>query len=334
MKKELNYLIAKNTYPYKNLAIEEYLTNNVKHGTVTLFLWQNRNTVVIGRNQDCRRECRVNELEQDGGFLVRRLSGGGAVYHDMGNLNFTFCACNEDYNLYMQLNTIIEACRSLGINAERTGRNDITCEGRKFSGNAFYRTGNKRYHHGTLMISTSLDDMDRYLNVNRDKLVCKGISSVKSRVVNLEEFRSDLSISIMTKSLIHAFSKIYGLEAAEIYEADLPAQTIAENQKRFENKEWNYGVEMPFEYAVHERYSWGDALIRFHINDGIVSDVNFASDAMDEKAISEICNVMRGIPFNAQALLEAIHSTKRAPQSMINDISALIDKEFSAYEGI
>lgn len=211
----LIWLETDNTYPYRNLAMEEYMTNHVPDGTCILFLWQNRHTVVIGRNQNCWKECRVNFLEEEGGYLVRRLSGGGAVFHDLGNLNFTFIVRKTDYDVERQLQVILEAVRRLGIQAEKTGRNDITVEGRKFSGNAFYQTGDCCYHHGTLLVHADKENMSRYLNVPREKLASKGVSSVKSRVANLDEFCPGLTVDRVKAALAEAFSQVYG-QVAEI----------------------------------------------------------------------------------------------------------------------
>jgi len=159
MIRKLLYLCTDNTDPYHNLALEQYLTDTVPADTCILYLWQNRHTVVIGRNQNAWQECRTALLEQDGGKLSRRLSGGGAVYHDMGNLNFTFSLPKAEYDLHRQQRVIVEACRSLGIEASFSGRNDILAAGRKFSGNSFYHHNGCSFHNGTLLVAVDLANL-------------------------------------------------------------------------------------------------------------------------------------------------------------------------------
>ena len=209
MIKKLGTYLTDCTDPYRNLAVEEYLTLHVQPGECILYLWQNQKTVVIGKNQNCWKECKVNDLERDGGHLVRRLSGGGAVYHDMGNLNFTFCVRKEDYDVDRQLSVIVAAVRSFGLDAEKTGRNDITAGGRKFSGNAFYRSGVFCYHHGTLLVSADMQQMGKYLNVSKQKLQSNGVDSVRSRVVNLRELEKTVTIEALEDRLQKAFAQVW-----------------------------------------------------------------------------------------------------------------------------
>lgn len=169
--------------------------------------------MVIGRNQNAWRECRTTLLEQEGGVLARRLSGGGAVYHDMGNLNFTFSLPTADYDLRRQQEVLVAACRRLGIPAECSGRNDILTGGRKFSGNSFYHHGGRSFHNGTLLIDVDMEKLGRYLAPSQGKLESKGVASVRSRVVNLSQVQPGLTVSHMEEALWSAFSEVYGLPA-------------------------------------------------------------------------------------------------------------------------
>ena len=195
MIKHLQAFIGAGTNPHRNLAIEEYLTDTVPEDTLIVYLWQNKHTVVIGRNQNAWAECRTAELERDGGTLARRLSGGGAVYHDMGNLNFTFSLRTEDYDLRRQQSVIVEACRMLGIPAEISGRNDILTNGCKFSGNSFYSHNGCSFHNGTLLLSVDMANLGKYLTPSKVKLESKGVASVRSRVINLTELVPTLTVA-------------------------------------------------------------------------------------------------------------------------------------------
>lgn len=302
----LIWIDTQNTYPYRNLAVEEYMTTHVPEGTCILYLWQNRHTVVIGKNQNCWKECRVNYLEREGGYLVRRLSGGGAVFHDLGNLNFTFIVRKPDYDVDRQLQAILEAVRLVGIQAEKTGRNDITAKGRKFSGNAFYRSGEYCYHHGTLLIHADKEDMSRYLNVSKEKLASKGVSSVKSRVANLCEFTPDLTVDRMKEALIEAFSRVYGLKAQRMKENELPQKAIDELTEKFESWEWKYGRKIPFEYEMEKRFPWGAVQIQLHVNGGKIQDVNVFSDAMDQELIGALADRLKGCRYDDISMCGAV----------------------------
>ena len=278
---KISYIITAETNPYRNLALEEYLLKHVGETEAILYLWQNEKTVVIGKNQNPWKECKVAELEADNGKLVRRLSGGGAVFHDLGNLNFTFFASKENYNVEKQLEVIVKAVNNLGIPAEKSGRNDISVEGKKFSGNAFYSDGIHSYHHGTILVNVDMSKLSLYLNVSRDKLVSKGVESVRSRVTNLTEYRSDLDITRMKEVLMKAFSEVYGLQARKI---DLTEINFIETEKlkeKFSSWDWIYGKKREFNYSLDKRFTWGDIDLRFVIDSGVIKQCAAYSDALE-----------------------------------------------------
>lgn len=305
------WIDTKNTYPYRNLGMEEYMTTHVPEGVCILFLWQNRHTVVIGKNQNCWRECKVNFLEDEGGFLVRRLSGGGAVFHDLGNLNFTFIVRKEDYDVDRQLQVILEAVRMVGIETFRTGRNDITVQGRKFSGNAFYTSGGGCYHHGTLMLHADKENMSRYLNVSKEKLATKGVLSVNSRVANLCEFNPDLSVERMKEALVDAFSQVYGLPAGRIEETELPEDSVQALTEKFESWQWKYGRRIPFEYEMEKRFPWGGVQMQFHVDEGRVQEVNIYSDAMDQEMIEAMTRELKGCRYDEKSMCRAVEEAEK-----------------------
>ena len=161
----------------ENLAAEALLTGRVAPGELILFLWQNEKTVVIGKNQNAWKECRLDALRRDGGTLVRRQSGGGAVFHDLGNLNVSFCVSRADEDIPRQTRVILAALRSLGVQASCSGRNDLEFEGRKFSGHAYYRQGAASCHHATLMLKVDRDALEKYLRVSPLKLSSRGVDA-------------------------------------------------------------------------------------------------------------------------------------------------------------
>ena len=346
--------------PRFNLALEDLLFDNVSSAgepTVILYIWQNANTVVIGKSQNAWRECRVSELEADGGIVVRRTSGGGAVYHDLGNLCYTFIASQDKYDLERQLKVILTAVKAAGIDAGFSGRNDIvTADGRKFSGNAFRFTKKAGLMHGTLLIDTDSVKMSRYLNVSPAKIQSKGVSSVRSRVVNLIEISPELTIDSMKERLMHAFSEEYGVPEKPPLEVlpvvseveldgskftltslskDLPGgNTFYERYQRFSSWEWRLGETMPFDVNIEKKYTWGVVNAGFTVNNGIISDARIETDAMDAELGEVLTAAVKGTRLDHSdlktALLTSMAIIKNSgfmignPEEIAEDIAALI----------
>lgn len=324
---KITYYITQQTVPYNNLALEEYLLNTVEEGECILYLWQNRHTVVIGRNQNCWKECKVDKLEEDNGYLARRLSGGGAVYHDLGNLNFTFLVHKSDYDVRRQLQVIIEAVRSFGVEAVQTGRNDIVVDERKFSGNAFYENGDRCYHHGTIMVNVDKDHLPKYLNVSLKKMQSKGVDSVKSRVINLAECNPEITIEAMTGALVKAFGKTYGLEPRMMCEKDLDTKKIEELTRVYSSDAWKYGTSISFTCEMDERYPWGLITLQYAVVDGSISECRVYSDAMDGEFIPRIEKCLTGCAFRTNdmcAQLDTLETSDELKKEMISDTKKLI----------
>ncbi len=325
MIEKLTYIESRNLIPYANLAVEEYLLLHCEASEVILYLWQNQHTVVIGRNQNAWKECLLTKLGDEGGHLARRLSGGGAVYHDLGNLNFTFLINKENYDVGRQLKVIIRALDKLGIPAEKSGRNDILVDGRKISGNAFYEQNGHCYHHGTLMVDVDLENMSRYLTVSKSKLKSKGVDSVRSRVANLKEFQPEITIESLMAALRAAFEEEYGLPSEYLGWEELPADDIEERTERFSSWEWLYGRKLDFQYEMETRFEWGSLNLQFQVKSGIVEDVTVYSDSLCPEIIERLPECLRGARYERDAICDAV------PQDhpMLKDIHKwLLEAEF------
>lgn len=296
--------------PHRNLAIEQHLLEQVKPGQCILYLWQNQNTVVIGRNQNAWKECRTSLLEEEGGHLARRLSGGGAVFHDLGNLNFTFLVSRADYDLDRQFSVIQEAVRSFGIPAEKSGRNDVLSAGRKFSGNAFYRNGTQACHHGTLLVDVDMQKMGRYLNPSKAKLQSKGVDSVRSRVVNLKEMNPEVTIESLKAAMGQAFSKVYSLPLESMDEDALDTAYVESLCRQNSSWEWLYGQKIPFTFEWEERFPWGGIQVALQMENGVIQKAKVYSDAMDWCLAFKLEKALASCRFSKEALRERIASSE------------------------
>lgn len=288
--------------PYFNLAVEQHLLETVEGGCCLLYLWQNENTVVIGRNQNPWAECRVSLLEEEGGHLVRRLSGGGAVFHDHGNLNFTFLVQTSNYDLEKQQRVLLTACRQFGISAELSGRNDLTVGGRKFSGNAFYRSGNRSYHHGTLLVDVDGNKLSRYLTPGKAKLESKSVSSVRSRVVNLKELCPAITIDALKESLTNAFEQVYELKSHPLVLSEEDQKKIDELKAFYMSRAWCCGIRLPFTFRCEKRFPWGNIELQLLVESGIVRKARIYSDDMDSSFPPALEKVLEGCPFSSSVL--------------------------------
>ena len=319
---KLTTIITDCTNPYVNLAAEELLTMNGGPDEVILYLWQNANTVVIGKNQNPWAECRASLLEEEGGHLARRLSGGGAVFHDLGNLNFTFLVPTEDYDLAKQQRVLLEACRSFGIPAELSGRNDLTADGRKFSGNAFYHNGPRSYHHGTLLVDVDGAKLQRYLTPTKAKLEAKGVPSVRSRVVNLKELCPTITIDGLKRALVAAFELVYGLKSEPKSFTEADERRVAELREQYSSWAWRYGQRLPFTCRVEGRFPWGGVELQLQIDEGVIRQAAVYSDDMDFAFPPALVKALTGCAFRRDALADRLAAV---PHGM--DILTLLQQE-------
>ncbi len=309
MLRQLRFIQSNSLNPYHNLALEEWLLTHCRAEECILYLWQNQKTVVIGRNQNAWKECRVEHLEAEGGHLARRLSGGGAVYHDLGNLNFTFLTQKPNYNVERQTEVILQAVQQLGIRAERSGRNDLLVEGKKFSGHAYYRQGVHCYHHGTLMVAVDGAALSSWLTVDPEKLHSKGVDSVRSRVANLQEYCPSLTIPQLKDALLESFSRVYQLEVTQLPHEELDMAALAERQAVLSSWQWLLGQRLPFQYELNHRFPWGSLHLQLEVQGGIIREVAAYSDALATEPVAAIPAKLKGLPFQRQTMAAALEGT-------------------------
>ena len=314
-------VVVSNQYdPFLNRAVEQYLTDNQEEGMVTMYLWKNQRTVVIGYNQNPYSECNVQLLLDEGGHFMRRGTGGGAVYHDLGNINFSFIADKKLYDVRKQLSVIQDALLSYGLQTEISGRNDLTCEGRKFSGNAFAKGQRNNLHHGTILIKTDGTMMQRYLIVDKAKLMKNGVKSVASRVINLSELVPELTSENIKQPLIASFEKVYGGKANWLdFDTLINKPEVQAIKDQISGHDFLFGRWEHFKTTKKARFPWGGVEIALQVDEAnaIIKDIQIASDCLEPETILEAEQLLQGA------------STKSAPQydssnEIIHDIIHLI----------
>lgn len=268
---------------YKNLAIESLLLEKCRENEGILYLWVNSDCIVIGSNQNPYAECDVGLLKRDKIKIARRKTGGGAVWHDEGNLNFSFIMPNRFYNEKEQLRFIVKVLCGCGINASLSGRNDIEADGFKVSGNAYYRGKERSLHHGTLLVNANIDKISDYLKPCELKLVKKGVSSVRSRVKNLSQIKKDLTVKVLINDLYADFCEKYSQAIMADFNDFFTEEELEKRRGEFACEEYIFGKFDKLEKSVSKGFDWGISKISYTLDD----DKNFvgfsvSSDSLDE----------------------------------------------------
>jgi lipoate-protein ligase A len=243
---------------YRNLAIEEYLMDQVVDRGPVLFLWRSDCAVVMGKNQNPWRECRLDLMRDEGVPLARRISGGGTVYHDAGNLNYSVIVDRTKYREDQAYEMVLQALKTFGVDAEKTGKSNLSVDGRKFSGNAFCFRKGRVLHHGTLLLDTRLERLDRYLGSMFDQIETRAIASVPAEVMNL-----GLGVEELSLALVEGFRSLYG-DGEPYYwsEAELKEAVFRPLLDRQISSDWHYGAT--------PRFSVGQRGFRLEVVKGVV----------------------------------------------------------------
>ncbi len=276
--------------PYYNLALEDYLFHNIPDNSLIILLSQFQNTVSIGKDQNAYKECRLREMEKDHCYLARRSSGGGAVFHDLGNLNFSFIMYMDSFDIQKQTQCIAYALRSLGIPAYLSGRNDIEVNGMKVSGNAYLTEKEHCLHHGTIMLNVDKKLMNKYLNVSDKKIRAKGYDSVYSRVANITDFNKDITMKKLQDAVLQTVANNYG----PLYEMAMP-QNLDDIIEKYHSYKYIYNTVGEYTVIVHDYYSFGEVQMYVDIINGSIDHVDLFTDALDDELTDKIHQVFDGL---------------------------------------
>lgn len=307
-------ILSPSTDPAFNLALEQYVFDHMDRSQEYFMLWQNKDTVVIGKNQNAYAEVHHKVAQEKQISIVRRLSGGGAVYHDLGNLNYTFILDAKDateLDLHLFCRPIVELLHSLGVPAELNGRNDITIEGRKFSGNSQYLKQGRIMHHGTLLFQSNLSVVADVLNVSIDKFHSKATKSVRSRVTNIAPFlKTPLSLEEFRDLIMKYIMKTDHVTPYVFSQEELEAIRKIKAE-RYDTYQWNFGYS-PSCQIVKKRYFEQCGILEIHMNceNGIIRDLKFYGDFFGMKDPALLAETLTGLPLERDALAEVLHSCK------------------------
>ena len=304
-----------NTDPRTNIALETYLVENRLTDQPLLLFYINEPSIIIGRNQNTVEEVKQRYVEEHGIHVVRRMSGGGAVYHDLGN--FSYCFIQEEHGPARDFSVftrpVIEALHQMGVAGARLeGRNDLLIDGKKFSGNAMYIRNGRMTAHGTILYDADLDAVTAALKPRADKIESKGIKSVRSRVTNIRPYVADAYQHLNTREFRdHLLLRIFGVNSrADVPEytlsADDWAQVAAIRAERFANWDWNYGRSPAFTSERYHKYPQGAVDFRFNVEQGgNIKEIKIYGDFFGVGDIADVEKRLTGIPYRRDAITAA-----------------------------
>jgi lipoate---protein ligase len=294
------------TDPRVNLAIEEFALKHLDINETYLLFYINEPSIIIGKNQNTVEEINAEYVRDQGIHVVRRLSGGGAVYHDLGNLNFSFIT-KDDGNSFHDFkkftDPVVKALKKLGVNAELSGRNDILADGKKISGNAQFSTKGRMFSHGTLLFDSEIENVVSALNVRMDKIESKGIKSIRSRVTNIREhLDEDMTMEEFKETLLtYLFEEFDSVPKYELTESDW-TEIRKISRERYANWDWNYGKSPKFNVELSNRFAAGSIDIRLHIVKGIIQESKIFGDFFGVGDVSDIENKLNGIRYDREEI--------------------------------
>ncbi|MFX0549850.1 lipoate--protein ligase [Hathewaya histolytica] len=293
-----------NTNPYFNHAAEQYILENFEDEC--FMLWRNEPCILIGKNQNTLAEVNMDYIKEKNIKVVRRLTGGGAVFNDLGNINFTFIAKNtEDVSSNFRKFTapLLKALQSLEVNAEFSGRNDLTIGGKKFSGNAQYYHKDKVLHHGTLLFSSSMTDLSKALKVNPLKLKDKGVKSVVSRVTNISEhLKEDMTVLEFKNYVVDFVMNIYGEKELYKFTKEDLKKIDRIIEERFNSWDWNFGNSPKYTYSKQKRFKGGTIQLNFDVSHGRIKELKFYGDFFFTKDIKELEDKFIGLKHEEEEI--------------------------------
>ncbi len=302
------YVISKSRDIAVNFSLEEYMLDHVKDDEYIFYVWNNSKSVLIGRNQNVYTECNIDAINKDGVKLIRRTSGGGAVYFDEGNFTYSFIAHSKNYDKTFNYKIIMNALELLGFDAKISGRNDILIDGKKISGNAFFNKGPKHLHHGTILYNVNISDMGKYLRVSKKKLESKGIKSVQSRVINLIEYLPTLQYNDITNAMYKTFCDVAGEKLPIITHEDITKEN--KNTVRYYEKhvstEWVFGKNPEFNVRFEEQFNWGGIDVYLFVKNNRIKDCKIFTDSLFPDYFDKFNELLIGKDYSLTSITKVL----------------------------